>query len=327
MGKNLKKIFFIAEIASSHNGSQKNLSNIVEKLIKSDVEAIKLQIFDHKKLAHSTYKYHKILKKISIKKNFMEKIISKILKKKKNVILEPFDDNSFKFCMKFKRRVSVKISSSDNNDKNRLKDSLINFKNVFYSISSMNIDKIRNNLGKYIKNKNIILTYGFQSFPTNINDLRLNFIEKLKREKFKVCYADHTNSNSLVDNILAINMAIKNGSNYIEKHVTLNKNKGYPDSDSSLEIDEFKELLKFYKKKIPNKNLISKNEKKYSKIMTRYAVLKKNVKKNSSFKEKDIMFLRTGVKGITLDRIKYYKKKIYNRNLSKNDIIQKKFFH
>ena len=61
-GKRFRKVFFIAEIASSHNGSKKNLQKIVNELIKTDVSAIKLQIFNYKQLVHKSYKYYKILK-------------------------------------------------------------------------------------------------------------------------------------------------------------------------------------------------------------------------------------------------------------------------
>ena len=325
-GKKSNKVFFIAEIASSHNGSKQNLQKLVSQLLKSDVDAIKLQIFNYKELVHPSYKYYKILKKIQLPRKFIEKIIKKILIKKKDVVLEPFDADSFKFCKKFQDKVSIKISSSDNNDKKILNDALKIFKHVFFSVSSMNIEKIKKNLDKNIDNKKIILTYGFQSFPTKIKDLRLNFINKLKK-RFRVCYADHTSSNSLIDNILTINKAVLNGSKFIEKHVTLDRNKGYPDSDSSLEIIEFNELIKFYNKKIPNKDIISNNEKKYSKIMTRYAVLKKNVKKNQIFKYNDVIFLRTGFKGISLDQIKNYNNKFYNNNLKKNVLLKKEFFY
>ena len=324
-GKKSHKVFFIAEIASSHNGSKKNLIELVNNLLKTNIDAIKLQIFNYKELAHPSYKFFLSLKKVSFDKKFIEKIILKILKKKE-VVLEPFDKESFQFCKKFKKSVSVKISSSDNNNKELLNEALKIFKNVFFSINSMNIRKIKKNLGNNINNRKIILTYGFQSFPTNINDLRLNFINKLNK-KFQVCYADHTNANSLVDNILTINRAIQNGSKFIEKHVTLNRNKGYPDSDSSLELNEIIELLKFFRKKIPNKNKISSNEIKYSKFMARHAVLKKNVKKNQLLKYNDLSFLRTGFKGIMSDQINNYLGNFYNRNLKKNEILKKEFLN
>ena len=326
-GKRFRKVFFIAEIASSHNGSKKNLQKIVNELIKTDVSAIKLQIFNYKQLVHKSYKYYKILKRISLPNSFLEKIIQIILKANKEVILEPFDADSFDFCKKFNKEISIKVSSSDNNNKKLIKSSLSVFKKVFISISGMNLVDVKKILKENSKNKKIILTYGFQSFPTKIEDLRLNFIYNLKKIRNKICYADHTSANSLIDNILTIQQAIKNGSMFIEKHVTLDKNKGYPDSDSSLEISEFNDLVNFFNKKISNKNTISKNERKYSKNMTRNAVLKKKVIKDKVFNINDVLFLRTGEKGIPFNEIKRFKNKIYNNNYKDNDILKKKFFY
>ena len=325
-GKKYNKIFFIAEIASSHNGSKKNLQKLIESLIDSNVSAIKLQIFNYHYLVHKSYEYYDVLKRIALPKPFIEKIIHIILKAKKEVILEPFDDESLKFCKKFGNKVSIKVSSSDNTNTQLIKESLSVFKNVFISVSAMDLKKIKKTLGKNINNKRIILTYGFQSFPTKIHDLRLNFIKLLQRAKYRVCYADHTSAESLIDNILTIRKAIDNGSKFIEKHVTLDRYKGYPDSDSSLEVNEIKELISFFNKKIPNKNLISKNERKYSTNMTRYAVLNKKIKKNQIFKIENVSFLRTGEKGITKDQIKKFINKRFNNYFEDNEILKKEFF-
>ena len=325
-GKRYSKIFFIAEIASSHNGSKKNLQKLVEDLIDSNISAIKLQIFNYQHLVHKSYKYYDVLKRIALPNAFIGKIIHIILKAKKEVILEPFDHESFKFCKKFGKKVNIKVSSSDNTNTQLIKDSLSIFKNVFISISGMDLKEIKKILGKKITNKRIILTYGFQSFPTKIHDLRLNFIKTLQKLKCSVCYADHTSAKSLVDNILTVQKAINNGSKFIEKHVTIDRNKGYPDSDSSLEVKEINELISFFNKKIPNKNLISKNEKKYSKNMTRYAVLNKKINKNQLFKIEDVSFLRTGKKGITKDQIGQFVNKRFNNYFKDNEILKKEFF-
>ena len=82
MEKNLNNVEFIAEIASSHNGSTTILKKLVDKLIISNIDTVKFQIFDLDKLAHPTYKFYKILKKISISKFEYEKLIKKLIKKK-----------------------------------------------------------------------------------------------------------------------------------------------------------------------------------------------------------------------------------------------------
>ena len=117
---------------------------------------------------------------------------------------------------------------------------------------------------------------------------------------------------------MVISKSIELGANFIEKHITLNRFKNFPDSDSSLDKQQFEEFLNFFKTKIPEKKNISLKEKYYSTVMRKYAVTKKNINKNSLVNVKDIKFLRTNTKGI--DKIKFFKLK----NLVTNKKIKKK---
>ena len=326
MGKNLNHVEFIAEIASSHNGSLKILRKLVEKLMLSNLDTIKFQIFNLNKLAHPTYKFYNILKKISISSSEYEKIIKKVLKKKK-VILEPFDYESLEFCKKFKKKVSIKISASDNENIRLIKTALENFNRVFISVSGYNISKVKEIYKKFNKSKKIIFTYGFQSFPTNYESLRLDFIKQINRNRMKVCYADHTSRNDIFENISIIKQAIDNGAQYIEKHVILDKKKEYVDKVSSLDVLELIDLKNFFIRKIKNKKTVSYNEKKYSKIMTRNAIFLNKLNKGHALSKKDVIFLRTGQKGIPENQIILYYKKKLKKNVKKGQIIEKKFFY
>ena len=210
MEKNLKNIEFIAEIASSHNGSIKILRKLVEKLILSNVTSIKFQIFKLNKLAHPSYKFFKVLKNISISSQAYKEIINKVLKSKKKVILEPFDNESFEFCKKFKKKVSVKISSSDNDNIDLIKTSLKFFDKVFITISGYKISSVEKLFRKLNRSKRVIFTYGFQSFPTDYRNLRMGFLKELKQKNMRVCYADHTSRDNIFQNIAIIRKAIEN---------------------------------------------------------------------------------------------------------------------
>jgi len=323
-----KQVKFIAEIASSHNGSKKNFLKLVDYLIKSKVDIIKIQIFKVDSLAHNSYKFYKILKKINLNINFIEQSLKKILKTNKKVILEPFDEDSYLFCKKFKDKVYIKISTSELDSRSILEDALKNFKKIFISIAGMNeleIKKIFKSNFRY--KKKIIPTYGFQSFPTNHNTLRLLIIKKIRKFTKNICYADHTESTSLALNLLIILNSINYGANYIEKHITLDRFKNFPDSDSSFDLDQFDEMLKFFKTKILLKSKLSQNEKKYTNIMQKYAVLSKNVKKNKILSKENIKFLRTSLKGVNKIVFKNFKKIFAKKNLYKNQILQKKNFY
>jgi sialic acid synthase SpsE len=323
-----KKVKFIAEIASSHNGSKKNFLKLVNFLVNSSVDIIKIQVFTVGGLAHSSYKFYKTLNKIHLNFKLIEKSLKIILKKKKEVILEPFDEESYSFCKKFRDEVFIKISSSEMDNKIIFKDALYNFRKIFVSVagnSEKEIKKLFKINSKY--KKKIIPTYGFQSFPTDYKNLRLSIIKKIKKLTKNICYADHTTSDSLALNLLTISSSINCGANYIEKHITLDRFKNFPDSDSSLDLNQFDEMLKFFTIIIPEKLKLSSTEKKYSVGMKKYAVIIKNVKKNSNISTKDIKFLRTNLEGINKYDFGKLKNIIATKDISKNEILQKKFFY
>jgi len=323
-----KKVKFIAEIASSHNGSKKNFLKLVNFLVNSSVDIIKIQVFTVGGLAHSSYKFYKTLNKIHLNFKLIEKSLKIILKKKKEVILEPFDEESYSFCKKFRDEVFIKISSSEMDNKIIFKDALYNFRKIFVSVagnSEKEIKKLLKINSKY--KKKIIPTYGFQSFPTDYKNLRLSIIKKIKKLTKNICYADHTTSDSLALNLLTISSSINCGANYIEKHITLDRFKNFPDSDSSLDLNQFDEMLKFFTIIIPEKLKLSSTEKKYSVSMKKYAVIIKNVKKNSNISTKDIKFLRTNLEGINKYDFGKLKNIIATKDISKNEILQKKFFY
>ena len=98
-GSKLTKVKFITEIASTHDGSEKEFNKLLKKikLIKDDY--IKFQIFENSELCHQSSKLYKGLKKIELPLTFWEKVIKKN-KGKKNIILEPFDEKSYIFSKK-----------------------------------------------------------------------------------------------------------------------------------------------------------------------------------------------------------------------------------
>lgn len=323
-----KKINFIAEIASSHNGSRKNFLNLIKSLIKIDVDIIKIQVFKVDDLAHKSYRFYKVLKRINLTYKVIDEGLRIIFKNKKKVILEPFDYTSYLFCKNYKNKAFVKISSSEMDNPIIFRDAIINFKKVFFSIPGKNIKDIKQFFKKNNNyKKKIIPTYGFQSFPTNYNDLRLSFLKNLNSINGNVCYADHTSSNSIGLNLLIISKSIQQGANYIEKHVTVDRFKNYPDSESSLDVNQFNEMLRFFKTEIQIKSKLSLMEKKYSVGMKKYAVLKKKIKKKLKVSSKDVKFLRIGTEGIDINQFKKVQNLFTKKNLKKNEILQKKFFY
>ena len=63
----------------------------------------------------------KVLKKVEIIKKQWKKILGK--KFNKEIILEPFDENSYKFCKNYKKNFLIKIPASEHHNDNMIYDS------------------------------------------------------------------------------------------------------------------------------------------------------------------------------------------------------------
>jgi sialic acid synthase SpsE len=329
--KLIKKISIITEIASTHNGSFSRLKKLINKSIEAKTDYLKFQIYKNKYLCHKTSKFYDGLKRIEISHEKWSKII-KIYKDKIKIILEPFDEVSYLFCKKFKNFIDLKISSSEHDNLHLIDDSLKNFKKVFFNISGKSKKELDYYLSRYNRyKKKLIFLYGYQSFPTKSENLRFGVLKYIQQKGFKVGYADHCATDTSLDTYIASLISIYHGAEYLEKHFTLDRFKKFPDYISSFEFDEFKNYINFFKFNMKNFNnlRLTADEKNYTNQMGKYAVLIKDKFKNQLLKKNDIIFLRTGDKGLKRSDlfIGNKNKKIYfKKNCKKNQILDKNQF-
>ena len=214
---------FISEIASSHCGSPRLVEKISSIHCKSKSDFLKFQIFKTKNLFPKNNEKYTNFKKLEIKFKEWEKIIKKF-QFKTHIILEPFDSESYNFCKKFKKKIYLKVSSSESDNFELIIDAVKNFKKVFINISGLdlnNIKKIINYLPNSISKKKIVFMYGFQSYPTEPTDLRFSLFKFFKKKGFEYGYADHSKFGINKKKVLDICSNAENTFNcgYIEKHV------------------------------------------------------------------------------------------------------------
>ena len=152
----------------------------------SKSDFIKFQIFKTENLYQKEETEFKEYKKLEINYKSWEKIINKF-KTKTNIILEPFDNDSYKFCEKFSKNVSIKISTSETDNPDLIIKALKKFKKIFINFSGYKIMEIKTllkkiNAEKY--KKKLVLMYGFQSYPSKIENYRqkINYFFK-----FSIC--------------------------------------------------------------------------------------------------------------------------------------------
>ncbi len=334
----MKNFSVISEIASSHCGQVQLIKKISNIHCRTNSDYLKFQIFKTKNLFSQKNKKFERFKKIEINFKDWEFLINKYLKKSK-LILEPFDEESYEFCKKFKKKVCLKISSSESENINLILDAIKNFNKIFINVSGMSIEKIKKICSTILKKesykKKIIFMYGFQSYPTKVSDLRFDLFKFFKKRGLNYGYSDHSEfgiNKKLID--ICTYAIKKEKCKYLEKHVCANLNDKPNDYITSINIKD----MNFFIKKIHSnekkigfkfKKVLSKKEQQYNLSFNKFAFTKKKIVKGETLSIKNIEYLRSSSKELGLSRLDFFLKEIRvkktlpnNTQIFKKDIIK-----
>jgi len=246
-------ILYIAEISGNHLGSLDRAKELVRSAASSGATAIKFQTYtantmtlnldsfkvaeDHKlwggkKLydlyeeAHTPWEWHNELFELCRSLNVIP-------------FSTPFDVSAVEFLESLNAPM-YKIASLETSDHLLIKTTAETGKSIIISTGATEWQEIEDlvHVVKNTGNKNFTLLLCTSAYPTEPKDANLNRL-KLLREKFncKVGLSDHT---------LGIGVsvaAIALGATVIEKHFTLKRSDGGPDSSFSMEPNEFRFLV------------------------------------------------------------------------------------
>jgi len=299
----IKKPYIIGETAYNHEGAANYLYKMIDEIAEIKLNAIKFHLL----LNPNSYmtENHPLKKEIDkwiFKEQEWEKIINYSLNKNLDVIALCDDVESIEYINKNRKDIfAIEIHATGINDIFLLKKAS-QFKGiVILGIGGSSIDEIEyaiNFLKKEGKN-DIILMYGFQSFPTDYNEINLSKMVKIK-ELFDlpVGYADHTGYDDPNNEIISV-MGAMMGVNILEKHYTLNPGEKRIDNLAAVgkkQMVKIKDLMKIALQVYGEKNIqMSENEKAYGNIgpMKKAIVAKNTIKKGEKITLDKIWFKRT----------------------------------
>jgi len=295
----------IAEIGQAHDGSIEKVFRFIDKIKENGGDAAKFQL--HLASEESTldepfrvkiknfknrYKYWESVE-FSVEEWFK---ISKYCERKKVIFLSSvFSKRGVHILTKVKTS-AWKVASGEFRS-NELIDEMIKTKlPILFSTGMMNFKEIKNLHSKL--NKKSIDHAIFQctsNYPVKLENTGLNVISEL-RQKFNcaIGYSDH--SGLISPSIMALTLR----ANLIEVHLKLKKNDSGPDSSSSLDFKEFKDLCRirdeiFLVNSNPvNKNIIKKDIHVMRKLFGKSIALKVDLKKGSVIKKNDLTMKKPG---------------------------------
>ena len=267
--KTNNRVFVIAEAGSNHLKNLKRAYRLIDIAKKAGADAVKFQSFQADEIATKNLRYNKIdnrfkkygknlyefYKKFELPENFYEKIINYCNKKRIIFLTSVFGFDSYAKIKKYCN--IIKIASFESNYF-ELINQLVNDKK--YIIISTGCDNLKdiNQLILFFKKKkykNFSILHCGSDYPLDYKNVNLKFISRLKIKypKINFGYSDHTLGISVP--ISAVTL----GATIIEKHFTISKRDGSPDSFFSLEE---KDLIKMIKNIRDTENFLG-NENKY----------------------------------------------------------------
>lgn len=305
---------FIIEVANSHSGNFEYLIELINKFSEyKDGFGIKFQPLKPDTIATNDFAYFEVYKELFFDNKQWNIIIGKA-NETKEVWLDIFDTYGIEVLKEnLNKVVGIKFQSSVLHNYevfNILKKVDLSGKKVIINVAAQPIDEIQNiinYLEEILKPEEILLEFGYQAYPTSLDDSGLCKLETIKTKFNKrIVFADHVDGKS--DDAIILPLVIATlGVDYIEKHVMLEDRETKYDHYSSITPARFEQMVFQINRytSLIEKPFINDKEKVYLKNTMMTPILKKDIEAGSlvNFNE-DVIFRRSNKTGLNSKEIK-----------------------
>ncbi|MBA7582436.1 N,N'-diacetyllegionaminic acid synthase [subsurface metagenome] len=303
MDNNNLRPYIIGETAYNHEGDIKYLYKMIDDIAKLKLNAIKFHmLLNPESYMQKKHPLTKEIKKWIFSKNQWSEIIDYSNKKGLDIIVLCDDVDSIEYILEKNINITaIELHAAGLNDYFLLNAVLGFNKQIILGVGGSTIDEI-NFAIDFLKNKgknNILLMYGFQSYPTNPTDINLSKMLKI-RDLFKlpIGYADHTAFDDPNNEIISC-MATMMGINILEKHYTPDygiERIDYHSAVGKKQMLKIKEIIEIALKVYGSNNLkMSEAELEYGNTgpMKKAIVAKKDIKVGEKLSPDNLWFKRT----------------------------------
>lgn len=323
----IKKTQIIAEIAQGYEGDPKLCERFVRLAKQSGADGVKFQIFEAEELCLPNYKYYDLFKSLYIKPEEWKKIISLCNQLEIDFYADIFGITTLEWMLTCKIG-GVKIHSTDLKNYSFLKHLKDRNIRIVVGVGGSTLPEIEKAI-QYLGNNEIIVMSGFQAEPNLIEDIELNKIRIIKDKlRVKVGYTDHIEvSNPLTKSLSA--MAVLMGADFIEKHLTIERNYlQLEDFISALNPNEFEEMVRMIRDvdNFPDPHSkdfqLTERERVYRKSSKKVVLAAKDLEPGTVITDKEIVMLRTAEEYDELLDIEEILGKIVSSKIEKHKIIR-----
>lgn len=294
--------YIIAETAYNHEGDREYLCQMIKEIASLKLNAVKFHLLfnldSYMKRSHPLYQQ---MKQWMFTENQWNEILSTASKKKLDIVALCDDVESIRYIVSKKKQVSaLELHATSLNDFFMLREAAMFEGPIILGIGGSSINDISYAVDflRHHEKHDIILMYGFQSYPTNYEDINLAKMHAI-HDLFHlpVGYADHTKFDDPNNAIISIAAAMM-GFPILEKHYTLDPGKERIDYHAAVDKKQMgviRDLLQIAVQIHGSGQItLSEPEKAYGNIgpMKKAIVAKRDIKKGETLSVENLWFKR-----------------------------------
>ncbi len=313
----------IAEMACSHEGDPDRGRTIIEGASEAGADSIQFQIWKLDEMVVPHHEDYDILSDIEMSYEQWG-MLAEFVEAQEHVmdiIACVYELRSVDFTEDLGVE-AYKIHSSDLSNPALVKRVAETGKRIDLSVGGSTIDEMQTAIEwiRSTSDSEICLMYGYQDFPTKVDDVNLDYMMKLgDLFELPIGYQDHGEGSS--DEAFWIPAAaVGAGVNLIEKHITHDRSFGGIDHEAALNPDEFVEFVRMVRQVEAAKGTsvphpFSEEEEAYRQKVKKSIVASRHLPTGTVVQKSDLAFRRTNEPGLPPDQISMLTEQRTNREI------------
>jgi sialic acid synthase SpsE len=295
--------YIIGETAYNHEGDIKYLYRMVDDIAELKLDAVKFHLLlNLDSFMKKTHPLYKSAPKWMFSEKQWDGVLSYAEKKNLDIVALCDDVDSIQFILKKHKKVhAIELHATSLNDYYMLQEAAKFNGQIIIGVGGSSIDDISYAVDflKLYGKHDVLLMYGFQSYPTHYADINLSKMCAI-RDLFclPVGYADHTGFDDPNNEIISVAAAFM-GFSILEKHYTPDYGKERIDYHAAVgkkKMKRIRDLLQIALQARGNGQItLSEPEKAYGNVgpMKKAIVARRDIKKGEKLTLNNLWFKRT----------------------------------
>ncbi len=301
----------IAEMACSHEGDPACGRTIINGASEAGADSIQFQIWRLDEMVVPHHEGYDVLSDIELTYDQWRALAEHVRSREHvmDIVACVYEQRSVDFAEDLGVE-AYKIHSSDLSNPYLIRRVAETGKRIDLSVGGSTLDEVQTAV-QWIEDtsdSDIWLMYGYQDFPTRVDDVHMDYMMKL-RNLFErpIGYQDHSAGGSSEAFWLPA-AAVGAGVDVLEKHITHDRSYEGLDHEAALNPDEFGEFVQMVKQveaakgtSVPRQ--LSKDEKRYRRDVKKSLVASRDLKEDDVLAEEDLAIRRANSLGLAPDQL------------------------